>query len=70
MQAQAIPQQAEVSALVDIRGAGKLLGLTYWQTYALIKNGELPVVTVGTKFYLRRATVLRWAERAERKVRA
>lgn len=56
--------------LLDIRAAGQLLGLSYWQTYGLIKAGEIPVVEVGGKFYMRRATVLRWAERAEHKARA
>ena len=55
------------TTLLDIRAAGHLLGLSYWQTYGLIKAGELPVVEVGGKFYLRRATLLRWAERAEHK---
>jgi excisionase family DNA binding protein len=64
-----VPVQSPVSesALLDIRAAGQLLGLSYWQVYGLIKTRELPVVPVGTKFYLRRAMLLRWAERAERK---
>jgi excisionase family DNA binding protein len=57
------------SALVDIRGAGQILGLSYWQVYNLIREGELPVITVGVKLYLRRATVLRWAEKSEAKHR-
>jgi excisionase family DNA binding protein len=63
-----ISAQAE-PALLDIRAAGQFLGLSYWRVYALVKAGELPVVEVGGKFYLRRATLLRWAERAEHKVR-
>lgn len=58
------------SALVDIKGAGKLLGLSYWQVRNLIRARELPVLQIGIKFYLRRATVLRWAERSEAPVRA
>jgi hypothetical protein len=57
------------SALVDIEGAGQILGLTYWQIYGLIRAKELPVIKVGVKLYLRRVTVLRWAEKSEAKHR-
>jgi excisionase family DNA binding protein len=61
--------QAE-PALLDIRGAAALLGLTSWQIRGLISNKELPIVRVGSKFYFRRATLTRWAERAEGKHKA
>ncbi len=61
--------QAE-PALVDIRGAAALLGLTQWQIRGLIAAKELPIIRVGTKFYFRRSTLLRWAERAEGKHKA
>lgn len=56
---------ADASALLDIAGAGKFLGLTSWQIRGLIRNRELPVVQVGNKFYFRRTTLTRWAERSE-----
>jgi len=56
--------QANISLLLDIRGAGQFLGLSTWQVRALISDG-LPIVKVGRKFYFRRATLVRWAERAE-----
>jgi excisionase family DNA binding protein len=59
--------QAAEPALLDIRGAGQFLGLSYWRVYGLVKTGELPVIEIGGKFYFRRATLLRWAERAEHK---
>jgi excisionase family DNA binding protein len=53
------------SLLLDIRGAAALLGITPWQVRALISNGSLKIVKVGRKFYFRRATLVRWTERAE-----
>ena len=53
--------------LLDIRAGGALLGLTYWRMYALIKAGAFPVLDVGGKFYMRRATLLRWVEKSEGK---
>lgn len=58
------------SVLLDLRAAARLLGLTFWRVYALVKNGELPVVVAGGKFYLRRSTLLRWAETSEAKYKA
>jgi len=60
----------EPSALLDVRGAAKFLGLSYWRFYGLIQSDELPVIDIGGKFYFRRVTLLRWAERAEKKHRA
>jgi excisionase family DNA binding protein len=51
--------------LLDIPGASSVLGITIWQLRGLIANGELPVVKVGRKLYLRRTALQRWAERAE-----
>lgn len=59
----------EQSTLLSLPDAGALLGLTVWQLRGLIASRELPVVQVGRKFYLRRATLLRWAERAEAPIR-
>jgi excisionase family DNA binding protein len=53
------------SVLLDVCEAGNFLGLTRWQIRGLIASHELPVVRVGRKFYLRRASLVRWAERAE-----
>ena len=60
----------EPSALLDVRGAAKFLGLSYWRFYGLIQSDELPVIDIGGKFYFRRVTLLRWAERAEKRHRA
>lgn len=59
----------EQSTLLSLPDAGALLGLTVWQLRGLIASRELPVVQVGRKFYLRRATLLRWTERAEAPIR-
>jgi excisionase family DNA binding protein len=56
--------------LLDMRAAGALLGISYWRLYSLVRNQELSVVEIGSKFYFRRASLLRWAERAEHKVRS
>lgn len=63
--AESYASAAPDSVLVDIRGAAALLGLTAWQVRGLISNQELKVVQVGRRFYLRRAALLKWAERAE-----
>lgn len=63
------PTEVNPTTLVDIRHAGKILGISYWRVWGLVRNKELPVVTVGNKFYLRRATLARWAERSEALVR-
>jgi len=55
--------------LLNLPAAGDLLGLTVWQLRGLIASHALPVVKVGRSFYFRRATLLRWAERAEDLVR-
>jgi hypothetical protein len=55
----------DVSALLDFTNAGKFLGLTRWQMRGLVRSRELPVVSVGNKFYFRRATLVRWAEKSE-----
>jgi hypothetical protein len=66
MSPQRISSSAELLSLPD---AGALLGLSIWQVRGLIANRSLPVVQVGRKFYLRRMTLIRWAERAEGFVR-
>jgi excisionase family DNA binding protein len=55
--------------LLNLPAASSITGLTIWQLRGLIASGELPVVRVGRKLYLRRATLTRWAERAEGKHR-
>jgi excisionase family DNA binding protein len=57
----------DTSLLLDIRGAAALLGITPWQVRALISNGSLKIVKIGRKFYFRRASLVRWAERAEQR---
>jgi excisionase family DNA binding protein len=56
--------------LLDIRAAARLLGLTYWKVYKLIKDRDLPVVEISGKFYFRRTTLLKWVEKSEAKVAA
>jgi excisionase family DNA binding protein len=58
------------SLLLNFKQASPLLGLTEWQIRGLVAAGELPVVRVGKKLYLRRTTINRWVERAEGKHRA
>jgi hypothetical protein len=53
------------SLLLDLPAASSAAGLTVWQLRGLIASGEIPVVRVGRKLYLRRQTLVRWAERAE-----
>jgi excisionase family DNA binding protein len=54
------------SLLLDLQGAAYFLGVTPWQLRGLVAVGELPVIRIGRKFYFRRATLTRWAERSER----
>jgi len=51
--------------LVSLTDATDIVGLTVWRLRGLIANRELPIIKVGRKFYLRRSTLIRWAERAE-----
>jgi hypothetical protein len=53
------------SILLDLLAASAIAGLTIWQLRGLISIGEIPVVQVGRKLYVRRTTLQRWAERAE-----
>jgi len=62
---QAAAKGADASLLLDIRAASRFLGLSTWQCRSLISDGSLPIVKVGRKFYFRRTTLVRWAERAE-----
>jgi len=55
--------------LLDIPSASSALGVTVWQLRGLIANGDLPVVRIGRKLYLRRATLQRWVEREEQRHR-
>jgi excisionase family DNA binding protein len=55
----------DTSLLVDIRGASRLLGISSWQVRAMTASGHFKIVKVGRKFYFRRSSLLRWAERAE-----
>jgi excisionase family DNA binding protein len=67
---QAAVNLAASSLLLNLAQAAPLLGLTVWQLRGLISEGQLPVVRVGKRLYLRRATINRWVERAEAKHRA
>jgi hypothetical protein len=65
-----VANPAANSLLLNLPDASSASGLTVWQLRGLIANGELPVVRVGKRLYLRRATINRWVERAEGKHRA
>jgi excisionase family DNA binding protein len=56
---------SDISILLDLPRASSVVGVTVWQLRGLIASGEIPVVKVGRKLYLRRQTLVRWAERAE-----
>jgi excisionase family DNA binding protein len=61
-------EQQEVDTpglLLDVRAASRFMGISPWQCRSLISAGSLPIVRVGRKFYFRRSSLLRWAERAE-----
>lgn len=64
-----VVQKPNTTELLNVRDAGALLGLTIWQVRGLIANHSLAIVKVGRTSYVRRATLLRWAERAEQFVR-
>jgi excisionase family DNA binding protein len=51
--------------LLSLPEAASVAGLTVWQLRGLIAKQEIQIVKVGRKFHIRRATLLRWAERAE-----
>lgn len=61
--------QDTTAHLLDIPGAARFLGLTPWQIRGLLSNGELRCIRVGRKLYIRRATLIRWAESSEGKYR-
>jgi hypothetical protein len=66
----ASPPPKDTAILLDVVGAAAFLGLTVWQVRGLISSGELCVLCIGRKFYMRRQTLTRWAERAEQRHRA
>ena len=59
------PRPLGESVLLSVPAAAAFLGISVWQVRGLIAAGDLRVVKVGRKFYLRRKTLLRWAEVAE-----
>lgn len=65
-----IPPDAPNPLLLDLPAASSAAGLTVWQLRGLIAAGDIPVVKVGRKLYVRRTTLQRWVERAEQKYRA
>jgi hypothetical protein len=56
--------------LYDLHKASQFTGLTVWQLRGLIAHKRLAVVTVGKKFFIRKSTLVRWAENAEHKHKA
>lgn len=63
-----VPIITPLTSLLDLRAAAKEIGITYWQIYGLVQAGDLPVIDIGGKFYIRRKTIDRWAERAEKEI--
>ena len=57
-------QQAE-TILLDLPAAAHVLGVTLWTLRGIIARRELRVVKIGRKFFIRRASLLRFVERAE-----
>jgi excisionase family DNA binding protein len=53
------------SLLVDLPAACALVGCSLWSLRGLISRKELPIIKVGKKFFIRRATLTRWTETAE-----
>lgn len=53
------------SLLLTLPEAAAMAGLTIWQIRGLIATRQIAVVKVGRKFHIRRATLIRWTERAE-----
>ena len=64
------PEVDSAALLLDIRGAARVMGISPWQTRKIISDGSLPIIKVGRKFYVRRASLQRWAERSEGPVTA
>jgi excisionase family DNA binding protein len=69
LQAEPKPKMADSpnGLLLNLSDAGAYLGLTIWQIRGLVTAGEIPVVKVGRKLYIRKPTLARWAERTEGK---
>jgi hypothetical protein len=65
MEIKPVAATSKNSLLLNLPNASSVSGLTVWQLRGLIASGEIPVVKVGRKLYLRRQTLVRWAERAE-----
>ena len=55
--------------LLNVPTAARELGITVWQLRGLIWAKKIPVVQIGRKLYLRRATLTRWTENEEGKHR-
>ena len=55
--------------LLNFSKAASALGLSIWQVRGLVADNAFPVVRVGKRLYVRRATLTKWAERAEAKYR-
>lgn len=51
--------------LLNVPAAASLLGITSWQLRGLIASKEIPVVKIGRKLFLRKVTLVRWAENEE-----
>jgi len=52
--------------LLSVVEAGQVLGVGTWAVRGLISRRRLPVVRVGRKLFVRRATLARFVESAER----
>lgn len=46
--------------ILDIEGVSKLLGVSKYTVYRLIKDNKIPVTRVGKKFRFHRGTIIEW----------
>lgn len=46
--------------ILDIEGISKLLGVSRYTVYRLIKDNKIPVTKVGKKFRFHRGTIIEW----------
>jgi hypothetical protein len=51
--------------LLNVRAASAFIGITGWQLRGLIADKQIPVVKIGRKLFLRRATLQRFVENEE-----
>ena len=53
------------SLLLSFKEAAPILGITVWQIRSLAADGEIPVIRIGNRLYLRRRTIEAFVENSE-----